>query len=255
MHLPKESVPGTLKPRNNNMDDKEMLDQLAAEMNGHEITDDNGQVNETAPVETTTEETSTPEIEQPEETAKPVEQETVETNHEAVEDESGKRYVPEDRFKKIYAERKALERELETYKKSNLTTPKEPINLPKGVKAPDKADILELKMTLPQFDPRPDEYGNPTNTEYSPELDKLAGDIYKGNPGITPLRAAQQALSIARELSKSSAVAKTEARIVKSLQSDRGITGANSVNRSTEPDLSKMSDKELELYLKKTGQW
>lgn len=228
------------------------IDQLAAELNDHEITDENGQINEE--VETTTEEISNPESEQSEESNKEVEQETVETDHQAVEDESGKRYVPEDRFKKIYAERKALEREIESLRKSNNNVP-QPTSLPKGVKVPDKADILELKMALPQFDPRPDEYGSPTNPDYSPELDKLAGDIYKGNPGITPLKAAQQAVSIARELSKSSAVAKSEARIVKSLQSDRGITGSNSVNRQPEVDTNKMSDRELEAYLKKTGQW
>lgn len=75
------------------------------------------------------------------------------------------------------------------------------------------------------------------------------------NPGITPLKAAQQAVSIARELSKSSAVAKSEARIVRSLQSDRGITGSNSINRQPDVDPDKMSDRELEAYLKKIGQW
>lgn len=234
------------------------LQELAAELDGHQITDDNGEISE----QTLTEESAPSEETPVEESASPEKAEDQPQSQEddpdeLAEDDSGKRYVPENRFKKVYGEKKALEREIQKLKESNRPSKPNINEELNNIIAPkvDKADLIELKMTLPQFDPRPDEDGNPTNPDYSPELDSLGFEMLKANPGLTPLQAAQKALRLAKNLAKQEQQIKYEARQVKSIQSDQGITnrvtprGGSSVN----PDA--MSDQELESYLRETGQW
>lgn len=236
------------------------LQELAAALDGYQITDENGEIGEETPTDKPALSEQTP----VEESTAPEKAEESRESHpddpeEPVEDETGKRYVPENRFKKVYGEKKALERELEKLRKSQEGKAQPQID-PELAKlaAPkvDKADLIELKMTLPQFDPRPDEDGNPTNPDYSSELDELGFEILKANPGITPLQAAQRALKMAKSIAKQEVLVKNEARQEKALQSDQGITtrvisrgGSQQVN----PD--SMSDTELEAYLRSTGQW
>lgn len=233
------------------------LQELAAALDGHQITNEDGEMGEETPTmesapseETPEEESTTPEKAESQRERQP------DDSEEHVEDESGKRYVPEDRFKKVYGKAKALERELAKLKQPKQAAPQIDPELAK-IAAPkvDKADLIELKMTLPQFDPRPDEDGNPTNPDYSPDLDRLGFEILKANPGITPLQAAQRALKLAKSLAKQEVSIRQEARQEKSLQSDQGIT-TRVINRGgSQPDPNSMSDQELENYLRSTGQW
>lgn len=234
------------------------LQELAAELNGHQITDENGEISE----ETLTEESAPSEETPVEDSATPEKvedqpQSQEDDSEELAEDDSGKRYVPENRFKKVYGEKKALERQIAELQKSRESkTPSVNEELAQ-VTAPkvDKADLIELKMTLPQFDPKLDADGNPTNPDYSPELDQLGFEVLKANPGLTPLQAAQRALKMAKAIAKNEMRVKQEARQVKSLQSDQGITTRVTRSGASKVDPDSMSDKELEKYLRETGQW
>lgn len=238
---------------------EDMMAQLAASLNGHQVTDEEGNITEesetpvqaSAPENQTTEEESAP-VETPpaqnQEDAKP--QETEEET--LAEDESGKKYVPQSRFDKIYGKMKANERELAEFKARIAQG--EALLQNKGtkpVKQPeikiDKADVLELKMALPQF--------NPDSDQYDSELDQWGFEILRANPGITPLQAGRQALQRAAKLTKRIVEAKTEARSVKVQQSDSGITNRVVSRAGAQPDFNSMSDKEMEAWLKQNGQW
>lgn len=236
------------------------IEDLAEALNGREVTDENGEIAEETATEVATPEEQTPveETATPEKAIEPEETHS-DDSQELAEDDSGKRYVPEDRFKKVYGKAKALEREIAQLKKQQAPAKAASQIDPElaAIAAPkvDKADLIELKMTLPQFDPRPDEDGNPTNPDYSPELDQLGFEILKANPGITPLRAAQKALKIAKNIAKQEIGIRQEARAEKSFQSDQGITTRVVSRSASKPDIDNMSDKELEAYLRSTGQW
>jgi hypothetical protein len=238
----------------------DMMAQLAASLNGHQVTDEEGNITEesetpvleSAQEEQTTEEETAPaekpQSQEPEvaNAPEPEDQETL------AEDESGKKYVPESRFKTVYGKMKATERELKEMKAQLAqgeallqTKSLQPGKQPE--KKVDKADILELKLTLPQF--------NPHSVEYNETLDMQAFRILRDNPQYTPMQAAQQAMEEAKALTQQVSQAKTEARSVKVQQSDSGITNRVVSRAGSQPDFDSMSDKEMEAWLKTNGQW
>jgi len=250
------------------------LDELAAALDKREITDDEGQIKEedTSVEESATQEKNTEEesatAEKPAESiAKETESESLEDEIPLAEDESGKRYVPEKRFKEVYGEKKQLERDLQAKDELIQTLMSQGLSQTEAKKQsevkptesetyiPSKADLLELRMTLPQFDPKFDEEGKPTNSDYSQELDKLGYQLLKANPGITPLEAGRKALKIARDISKQEISLANKAREAKSSASDQGIT-SRVVSRQPEKfDFDNATDQEIEEHLRSTGQW
>ena len=239
------------------MDDKtNAFSEMAAALNDHQVTDDEGKVAE----ETAIEETATQEINTDDESAsavKPAEPEITEpkaddegTETQLAEDESGKRYVPEGRFKKVYGEKKALEREIESLKNQSQVI--KPTNQPTQQVNLDKSSQLETELlyaTLPQFDPNSD--------QHDAELDDLAVAIYQANPGITKIEAARRAIAKAKALTKDQVKIVAEARSVKTQQSDQGITSRVSNRPSTDSGVpgADASLEEMEAYLRKTGEW
>jgi hypothetical protein len=241
------------------------IDELMAAMNDHQVTDEDGQA-----LEDTNE--STPAVEEPQveeeisedepagevnpaddsTDAPQAEEEEVEIEH--AEDESGKRMIPEKRFKQIYAEKKAVERELESLR-SKIGTP-QPDTFQKQRQAIygaglDKADIIETEMLFdrhPEFDP--------ASTKYSPILDEMGAEILKANPGISKLEAARRAKTRVELIAKQTNAVRTEARIVKQQVADSGMASrASRSDVQTAPNLDNMSDKEIEAYLRETGAW
>jgi hypothetical protein len=216
----------------------------------HSITDENGQLAEPTATEEVPSEVETPVTETVEEpTPKQPEQETAETNPDVAEDEDGKKYVPEGRFKEVYAKLKEAERKL-------ASTPVQKAPTMSSI-TPDRSALLEtelLNQTLPQF--------NPNSPEYSEVLDEMGAEIYQSShrydqatgqivPTITKLEAARRALDRAKKLSGTQEQARKEARVVKSQQSDSGITSSSKKVTSKEPQTLE----EMEEFLKKTNQW
>ena len=237
----------------------DMGQQLAAALSGHEVTNEDGNlvetattIEESAPQEKTTDEESatveTTASEEPTE-SKPESDEAV---SDLAEDESGRRYVPEKRFKEIYGKQKEAERELQALREQlargsqilqGTSTKKSKESTP----IVDKADVLELKMTLPQF--------NPASPDYSQDLDNLGYQILRANPGMTPLEAGYRAIETAKNLAKTMVKSQAEARNVKVSQSDQGITTRVTSRIASEPNIDDMSADEMESYLKSKGLW
>lgn len=240
-------------------DNNDAFAQMAATLDGHQITDDEGKISEETPSveEEATQEENT--VLDPAPAEKPLESEEVapatteDDENQLAADETGKRYVPESRLKKETARFREKERENADLKRqlqsqSNRQTPELPVSQP--LPPADRTEAVEvelLKTTLPQFDPE--------STEYDKVLDEMGAEIYKANPGITRLTAAKRALKRAGELTKSSAAIKAEARQVKTIQSDQGITSRVEKRSDNALDVSKMDDKQLEELLRSTGQW
>lgn len=257
------------------------IQDLAAALNDHQITDDEGKMQEestsfenTAVQETNTvEESETaeksvePALSAPKAPSKGTENATTEVEAELAEDEAGKRYVPEQRFKEVYAKQKEHEREnqilkaqLEASKIGSRAVAQEPVAPAKPLDSENRSNALEselLRATLPQF--------NPESDQYSPALDQLGAEIYKarmepdkkGNlvPTITKLEAARLAIKRAKDLQSKEVEIVAEARAVKASQSDQGITNRVSSRGASQPNPDNMSDKELEAYLRSTNQW
>lgn len=229
----------------------EMQDLMDA-LDGHQITNDEGQVAEETATEEVPSVEQTPVIESEE---KP-EQETAETNPEVAEDEEGKKYVPEGRFKEVYAQKKELEREIEKLRKAPTQRTESPST---GNINPDRASLLEtelLHQTLPQF--------NPNSPEYSEVLDEMGAEIYSASfrfdpktqtamPTITKLEAGRRAMDRAKKLSGVQDKIRNEARIIKTQQSDSGLTSTSRKVVDKNPD--DMSLEEKEEYLRKAGVW
>ena len=236
------------------------IDDLAASLNDHQVTDEEGNIAEdtaqedSAPQEQTpVEEDATAEKSADKET--PPKEEPISENDkdqpdlvETAADETGKRYVPESRFKEVYAKWKEAER-----KQTEKPVAQRPSQ---ALKPADKADALEiefLKGTVPQF--------NPESKEYNPEIDQMGFEIWKassdakGNPTITRLEAARKALSRAKKITSEVAEVKSEARTVKAQQSDQGITNRVLNREGTKPDPDKMTLEEKEEWLKSNGNW
>lgn len=233
--------------------EEQNFDQLAAAFNNHQVTDGEGQIlaDDTATEESADQETNTEEetvtAEKSEEVEVPQpkkESKTTENAEEAelAEDESGKRYVPEKKFKKTYAEKKQLERELAELKaRTNGVVTQLP-----SVTAPDVETEL-LYVAMPQF--------NPDSDQYNKKLDDLGAQIYLANPGITKVEAARRAIKVARELTDDQVQIVAQARTVKALQSDQGITSRVVSRQATSVDPERMTLQEKEAYLKANGLW
>lgn len=240
------------------------IDELAAALDGHQVTDEEGQVQDetetslekpaTPEAQTTVEETAT--AEKPAETPKPAPKAEEEgTEPELAVDETGKRYIPKDRFDKVYGKAKAAERKLAELEQQLAQS--QPGQQPTQAKPSqtqdtpiDKTEALEveiLKGKLPQFDPESD--------QYDPDLDQLGAEIFRANPNITRIEAARRAVSYQRKLVKDMAQVTAEARTVKAIQSDQGITSRVSSRSTTQVDLNSMSESEMEKYLKENGAW
>lgn len=235
--------------------DSSAFDQMAATLNQMSLTDGQGKIPED---DTSVENTATQEKNTVDQTATPekaADDEDTSTQDgdsdsekELAVDDAGKRYIPEKRFKKTYAEKKQLERELaaERAKSQNAGNTQQPVTLPTSPNDDVESEMLFMKY--PQF--------NPDSEDYSEAIDNLGLQIYKANPGISRLKAAALALKQARALTSDHAKIVSEARTVKAQQSDQGIT-SRVLNRSAESDVpgEGASVQELEAYLRKTGQW
>lgn len=235
-------------------------DELAAALN-HQITDDQGQLiaddtasEESAPQEqTTVEEGATAEKSAETEDSTPVETEESENEPEMVEtasDETGKRYVPESRFKEVYAKWKAAQREKET--SPEVTKPIAPVPTIPANKQ-DALEIELLRSTMPQF--------NPESDQYDQDLDELGFSLYEGskdlagNYTITRAEAGRKAISMAKKITSKIADAKIEAKTAKAQQSDQGITNRVLNRESAQVDPEKMTLEEKEEWLKANGLW
>lgn len=258
------------------MDDKQSqnFNDLAAMLDGHQITDETGQI--TDEEQTSTDATATQEKNAPVKDTATAEKSAdsdssvpntgeADSENELAEDETGKRYVPEGRFKEVYGKLKQKERELEAAKQSSSQANPLQDNLQTNQSASQPAfldqttaiELEVLKTTLPQFDPE--------SEDYSKELDQLGATIYKAAghtdskgrfmPGTTRLQAARQAVAQAKGFTKNQIAIASEARKVKALQSDQGITRAQTARTSQELDPAKMSFEAKEKWLKDNGHW
>ena len=239
---------------------KSPLDELTAALDNHQITDDQGQIADEQnipetpepPKEIPVEEGATAEKPAETEESLPSETKATENEPELVEtasDDTGKRYVPESRFKEIYAKWKAAERDKA---EKPILQPQAPVQQ----QPLDKADALEiefLRSTLPQF--------NPESPDYSREIDELGFSLYEGskdrsgNYQMTRIDAGRKALAMANKITSKVAEIKSEARTVKAQQSDQGITNRVLNREGTKLDLNKMTLEEKEEWLKANGYW
>lgn len=246
------------------------LKDLAAALNGHQITDDNGDVtgdDTSAEVATQTEQTPDTDTATPEKAeteAQPTSQSDEADDNQLAEDETGEKYIPKKRFDKVYGKYKATERELETLRQQlskgdallqEVSKPASTTQSSQPQAGPTKADVLELRMTLKQFDPQFDENGVPQNPDYSPELDQLGYQIWKANPTLSLIDAGKQAIKFAKSVAQKQVETTQAARKVKALQSDQGITSRVQNRAPQTPDFDKMSLKEKEQYLKDNKLW
>lgn len=245
-----------------------MMEELAAALNGREVTDDEGEVSEeretfedesaTSEQETLEEESATGEN-QVDSSETDTRSEDDDDEEELAEDESGKKYIPEKRFKSVYAKLKDAERQLEEERQQKQRGQEilEQVSFKgKGKQAKPvektpaelKVEALELKMELPQFDPNKPEV-------YDKNLDDLGFEIYRANPGMTLVQAGRKAIEMASKLAQREQEVKQSAKQVKRQQSDQGITTRVTSRQSTQTNPSKMSLEEMEQYLKETGAW
>ena len=229
------------------------LQNLEAALN-KQITDDEGQLEQE---ETTfTEEPATQEQKQMDDSTQevnPAEEEVQEPKPETesdetqlVEDEEGKKYIPEKRFKEIYAKAKENERKVKELEKA-LTYQ---IRQPAQAEVPQsKADELEVELLFskyPQFDP--------TNSDYDQDVDDLAADLYVAGKARTKIEAAKMALEKVKVLSSKSLSIKDEARTIKKMMAE-SVTSKGGARTEAQPDIDKMSVAELETYMKAKGEW
>lgn len=227
-----------------------IADDLVASLNGHQITDDEGEmVENTTDQDTTSDEINAEDLTEEElptaelsnEVSQPHEDEE---ESELAVDDSGRRYVPEKRFKDVYRKWKEAERS----KTQAPTVNEEPEFSPNNLQV-DKMERMEnefLFTRYPQFDP--------ASSSYSPVLDKIAGDVYSASGGrMTKLEAARVAISRAKELADSEGAVKAGVRQVKMSQQESLSTRSGA--RATVVDPDKMSLSDMESYLKNTGNW
>ncbi len=217
--------------------------ELAALVNGEKSGETTPEEN-TAALETNT----VPEPAQEEKPADKSESESKPADDDSesslAEDETGNRYVPKKRFDKVYADLKAYERGERQPKAAPQPTQAQPI--PSVVSKNEALEVELLTVKYPQFDPNSDTYDS--------ALDELGSDIYKGNPGITRTEAARRALKHQKELAERLSQSQVQARQVKAVQSDQGITSRSTTKDST-PNPDSMSLEEKEAWLKANGAW
>ena len=227
------------------------LKELAAMFgDGHEITDNNGEVAEdTAFEESEPQEEN--EIEDAAKAEKPAESEEEapqaddsEDETELAEGDDGKKYVPEKRFKKIYAKAKESERRIEELEEQLSTQP--PSEPKKQVVAQDlETELLFMKMDM--FDPN--------SKNYSRELDILAANIYKASDGtVTKIQAGRKALDLAKGLTVKENSIKESAKSKKVADSE-GSIARRSPRVSTKVNPKNLSLEEMESYMKDNNMW
>lgn len=218
------------------------IDDLAAALNNHQVTDDDGQVgSDSATEQVDSLESESAPTEEVFEEPKPQEQEP-----EEAEDEQGRKYIPAKRFDKIYGQKKALERELASLRQQAPS---------QGTKAPeqvlDRTQALEMELL---FDKHPE--FNPSDPKYSPELDALAGKFVQANPSLSALQAAREAKALAQRIGDKRDGIRQESVLVKQSVSDNGIAGRpQKVSTTPQIDIATASADDLERYLKQTGSW
>lgn len=235
------------------MSEEEKMSELAAMFDQHQVTGDDGQVQDLGEVETPVDDTANQDQQLPEDIEERVTEESDNTQEEKdsttsedlFEDESGKKYIPQDRFNKVYGKMKEYERMVQTIQQNPVPTPnQQPVKM-------DRADQLETELlysSMPEF--------NPTSERYSRELDVLGATIYRANSGgITKIEAARQAKEFLKGLSQKQEVIRNEAKVIKKQQSDSGISSRTTIREDVTPDPDKMSLEEKESYLKANGLW
>lgn len=250
------------------MDDN-ALEELAAMFN-RDITDEDGQItteetvaDNTAGQEINTDDDATTaeksEDSETEDTKSEVENSETESveDDQPVEDESGKKYIPQKRFDKVYKEKKELERKLKSLESNaTMTLPnnlipenlKQPLNI--NQVEPSAIEQVEFEVLFgkfPQFDPE--------SKYYSRSIDSLGAEIMRSNPKMSKLTAAKRALDIAKGITQSQVNVQAENRALKSEGSDTGIT-SRVINRQASPiDPATMTLEQKEEWLRKNGEW
>lgn len=221
--------------------------QLAALIEGDNLQEETVEVDTTEGDTATQEQTQVSEPareEKPAEASKPDPKSDHDDSETIAEDETGKRYIPEKRFKDVYAKLKAYERgeiQAQTPAPQPQVAPTPaPANLPKE----EAIEVELLAVKYPQFDP--------SSEKYDRSLDELGAEIYRANPGITRTEAARRAMSFQKKLAQEVSEERSQARLVKAVQSDQGITNRTQAREVTsEPETLE----EMEAFLKKNGAW
>jgi len=222
------------------------LQKLEAALNNREISADENPVEDSAPQEENQVDDST-EAEKPaEEEVKEPKPDTESDEMQLVEDEEGKKYIPEKRFKEVYAKLKENERRAKELERelSSKVAPALERSVPT-----DKADALEVELLFakyPQFDP--------SHPDYDADVDDLAADLYIAGKAKTKLEAAKIALEKVKVLSSKSSTIKDEARVIKKMMAE-SVTTKGGGRAEVQPDIDKMSTEELESYMKARGEW
>lgn len=240
-----------------------MIDDLAAALDQHQVTNDEGQVDETSEgtlaedSATTEEKTSEGESEQVGTTADTQTEETQTSESESenaiAEDDSGRKWIPKDRFEKVYGRMKQSERELEAMRAlrgNPQVTADSQAKAPRTVKVDPVLLELETERIFekfPQFDPN--------SSDYSESLDQTAADIFKANAGnITRLQAAREALSRASKMTAGVREVRLSNSSIKSQYADGGIATRTST-KAPAFDADTASLEETEKYLRANGGW
>lgn len=232
------------------------LQNLEAVLN-KQITDDEGQLEqeettffeEPATQEEKQVDDSTQEVNPADEEVQEPKPETESEETQLVEDEEGKKYVPEKRFKEVYKKRKEAERRASELEAQLKAVTSQYIEQPMTQVSRDKADALEVELLFskyPQFDP--------TNPDYDQDVDDLAADLYVAGKARTKIEAAKMALEKVKVLSSKSLSIKDEARTIKKMMAE-SVTSKGGARTEAQPDLDKMSVTELETYMKAKGEW
>lgn len=250
--------------------DNQNMDDLAAALNNHSITDDEGNVSENEDnfeeESATYETTPTEEFEAEPETGtedevESTQDDTEESESDLAEDDSGRRYVPEDRFKQVYGKMKATERELEAIRQlkaqSNLDVEKsdQPRQRSKGdtsqtdelLARQRKLEFKTIIKEYPQFDVN--------SPDYNPALDEMAGDFVKADPSLSLIDAAEKAVARAQAIQRQSEAVRSNNRVVKVQQAEGGIARPSVSRGEQQINPDNMTEAQLEAYLKQTGNW
>ena len=228
--------------------------QLAAMFDKHEVTDPQGQVTEDATSTEIPASQETTEIEEPTKAEKPAESDVKvsqplidEDETQPVEDEEGRKYVPEKRFKEVYAKQKDAERKLKAYEEQLRATmaPQAPTPQPNL----DRTAALETEMLFnnyPQF--------NPSDPNYDEDLDRVAASIYMSGSATTKTEAARKALELAQKLQSKTTSMKEETKTFKKSVSEGNIAKSGQrAEPGLDPDTAKVED--IEKYLRSSGNW
>ena len=239
--------------------------KLAEALDNHQMTDEEGQIIEEqtsgeqaatlkqAPeAETATAEKSEVEEVSPKETESTEKTETEEPELvETAADETGKRYVPETRFKKVWAKWKEAEAKLK--KQPSMRPAEFPVTIPASGDKQDALEVELLRSTLSQF--------NPEHPDYDQDIDQLGFSLLEGSKNtkgqytITRMEAGRRALAMAKKITSKLASVKAEAQTVKAQQSDQGITSRVVKRGAEEVNPDKMTLEEKEAWLKEHGNW